>query len=442
MAADVKRGADPTKVTPERQQTSLRGQWNSPVTSYYLLIGSTALLLILGLVMVLSASSIRSLNMGNSAYTIFFGQFKFALMGLAALIVAASLRPNFYRRIAWAFLFIALGMQVLILTPLGIGVKGNTNWIGFGSFSFQPSEVAKLALAIWLGMILARKQKDLGHWLHGLIPALPVAGLVIAAVLAGDDLGTAFVFMFIVAAALWVAGLPVRSFAVGGALMAVAVYVLTHMQSSGNRMGRIDAWLSAECDGQGACYQTKHGLWALGSGGWGGVGLGASAQKWLYLPEAHNDFIFAILGEELGLLGTLLMLCIFAVLTIAMSRIVVRHPDPFVKITSAGLAAWIIGQALVNIGVVIGLVPVIGVPLPLVSAGGSALVTTMAAIGVLVSFARDEPGAREALAARAGPVRRSVAVFGRVGKSSKRSTAKRGTGSGARSNGKETVGRG
>lgn len=428
-----------TRQAAQSERTSLRGQWNSPLTSYYLLIGSTALLLILGLVMVLSASSIRSLNMGNSAYTIFFGQFKFALMGVVALAVAAALPPGFYKRTAWLFLIVAVGLQALILTPLGLTEKGNTNWIGFGSFSFQPSEVAKLALAIWLGMILARKQKDLRHWLHGLIPAVPVAGLVIAAVLAGDDLGTAFIFMFIVAAALWVAGLPMRSFAVGGVLMLIAVYVMTHLQSSGNRMGRIEAWLSTECDGQGACYQTKHGLWALGSGGWGGVGLGASAQKWLYLPEAHNDFIFAILGEELGLLGTLMMLVIFAVLTIAMSRIIVRHPDPFVKITAAGLAAWIIGQALVNIGVVIGLVPVIGVPLPLVSAGGSALVTTMAAIGVLLSFARDEPGAREALAARSGPVRRSFAVVGRLGKADRRES---GPSSKERSTGKGTMKRG
>lgn len=436
-------GTDQTSVADRKERvrprTSLRGQWNSPLTSYYLIIGSTALLLTLGLVMVLSASSIRSLNLGNSPYAIFSGQFKFALMGLTALIIASLLPPLLYKRTAWLVLGVSIALQALILTPFGIEEKGNTNWVGFGSFTFQPSEVAKLALAIWLGMILARKQKDLAHWVHGLIPALPVAGIVIAFILAGDDLGTAFIFMFIVAAALWVAGLPLRSFAVGGVLMVAAVYITTHRQTSQNRMGRIEAWLSADCDGQAACYQTKHGLWALGSGGWGGVGLGASAQKWLYLPEAHNDFIFAILGEELGLLGTLMMLAVFAVLAVAMSRIVVRHPDPFVKITTAGLAAWIIGQALVNIGVVIGLLPVIGVPLPLVSAGGSALITTMAAIGVLLSFARDEPGAREALAARSGPVRRSLAVVGRVGR---RVAPGRGASTRERSTGKGSVGRG
>lgn len=404
------------KTPTGRVRTSLRGQWDSPVTSYYLLIGATTLLLISGLAMVLSASSIRSLSMGLSPYAIFLGQAQFALIGLAGLIVTAAMRPTHFRKLAWFGLAGAVGMQLLIFTPLAHSAKGNTNWIYIGSFSIQPSEVAKLALAIWLGMILARKQKDLGHWLHGLIPALPGAAVVIGLILAGHDLGTAIIVMMIVAAALWVAGVPLRSFLVGGTLLVGAVFVATKGQESGNRMGRIEAWLSAECDGQAACYQTKHGLWALGSGGWGGVGLGASAQKWLYLPEAHNDFIYAILGEELGLLGTLLLLVLFGVLAIAMTRIVIRHPDPFVKITTAGIAAWIVGQALVNIGVVIGLLPVIGVPLPLVSAGGSALIMTMAAIGVLISFARDEPGAREALAARPGLVRKSVAIIGGTGR--------------------------
>ena len=164
---------------------------------------------------------------------------------------------------------------------------------------------------------------------------------------------------------------------------------------------------------QSSCYQTLHGGYGLASGGWGGLGLGESREKWSYLPAAHNDFIFAILGEELGLIGTLLVLALFGLLAFAMIRIIRRHPDPFVQITTGAILCWIIGQALVNIAVVIGLAPVIGVPLPLVSAGGSALVMTMAALGVLIAFARSEPGAAEALAARPSVVRRSLAVVGR-----------------------------
>ena len=169
----------------------------------------------------------------------------------------------------------------------------------------------------------------------------------------------------------------------------------------------------AEADPSGAGFQTRHGLWGLGTGGLSGVGLGASREKWSYLPEAHNDFIFAIIGEELGLLGTLLVLALFGGLALGMFRIVRRHTDPFVQIATAAVATWILAQALVNIGVVIGLLPVIGVPLPLVSAGGSAMISTLIAIGVLLAFARSEPGAAQALATRRGVVRRSLAVVGR-----------------------------
>jgi cell division protein FtsW len=200
-------------------------------------------------------------------------------------------------------------------------------------------------------------------------------------------------------------------FGFAGVIAGAGVAALTI--PSENRRKRIFSWLG-ECDITNECYQTEHGARALATGGWGGVGLGGSAEKWSYLPEAHNDFIFAIIGEELGLIGTLLVLGLFALLALAMFRIVRRHPDPFVKITTGAVACWVIGQALLNIGVVIGLAPVIGVPLPLVSAGGSALIMTMTALGMVISFARAEPGAAEALAARPHVVRRSLAVLGRI----------------------------
>ena len=388
------------------------GQWNSPVASYYLILGVTALLTLIGLAMVLSASSVRALNMGDSPYSIFLGQARFALLGMVALCVTALVPVRFYRKGAWFILAGALGLQLLIFSPLAMSSGGNTNWINLGFTGAQPSEVVKLGLAIWLGAVLARKQAFIGQWTHALIPAVPVAGVAVALVLGGHDLGTAIILVMIVAGALWVAGVPGRLFAIGGAVAAVGMVALAQTD---NRAKRIAAWLGESCDGQAACYQTKHGLWALGTGGWGGVGLGAGREKWLYLPEAHNDFIFAVVGEELGLQGTLLMLVLFGVLGAAMTRVVLRHPDPFVKITTAAIGAWIIGQALVNVAVVIGLLPVIGVPLPLVSAGGSALIMTMAAIGVVVAFARDEPDARAALAARPRTVRRSIAVVARGG---------------------------
>lgn len=388
------------------------GQWNSAVTSYYLLAGASLLLLVLGLVMVLSSSSVESLAGGGSPYAVFFSQAQFALIGLPLMWLASRVRLATYRRLAWPLLGLGLFAQLLVYTPLGRGQGGNQGWIYLGGFSAQPSEALKLALVVWLGMILARKQPMFDDWKHAAVPALPVAAGAVGMVLLGHDLGTAMIILILVAGALFVAGVPMRIFAGAGVLAAVGVAALAI--TSTNRVGRIMDWFSGDCDEAAGCYQTKHGLQALGTGGWAGLGLGQSREKWSYLPEAHNDFIFAIIGEELGLIGTLLVLALFGVLAFAMFRVIARHRDPFAQIVTGGVAAWIIGQALVNMGVVVGLLPVIGVPLPLVSAGGSALITTMVALGVVVSFARTEPGAAEALAARPSVVRRSLAVIGRT----------------------------
>jgi cell division protein FtsW len=397
------------------QPPTVRGiwsvQWRSPVMSYYLMGGSTILLLVLGLAMVLSSSSVDALQNGDSAYSVFLNQAKFALMGLPFMILAMFLRPSFYKRIAWPALFVAIALQLLIFTPLAYGANGNTNWVRLSSsVMIQPSELAKVALALWLGVVLGRKLSLLTSWKHAFVPAVPVAGLVVLLVLAGNDLGTALILLLLVAGAMFVAGVPMRMFAVAGLVGIAGVVAL--VLTSQNRVMRIMATYGADCDKQNECYQAARGLEALGTGGLTGVGLGAGFEKWSYLPEAHNDYIFAVLGEELGLPGTLLVLLLFGLLGLSMVRVVRRHPDPMVKITTSALACWIVGQALVNIGVVIGLFPVIGVPLPLVSAGGSALVATMLGLGMALSFARDEPGAREALSARPSVVRRSIAVVG------------------------------
>ncbi|MGN7703104.1 putative lipid II flippase FtsW [Cellulosimicrobium sp. 22601] len=391
------------------------------MTSYYLLVGATALLTIIGLVMVFSSSAVTEIAAGKSPFNAFAKQAQFVLIGLPVLLVATRIPVAWYRRLAWPALVAAVALQLLIFTPLAKNVNGNTNWIDLGAFDVQPSEVAKLALALWLGAVLGRKQRLLGQWRHVLVPAVPVAVVVIGLVLAGHDLGTALVLMALVAGAFFVSGADGRLLALGAGIAAFVVgYVFILNQSGGDRLGRIMATYRECTDTLGECYQSLHGQWALGTGGLTGVGLGASREKWSYLPEAHNDFIFAVIGEELGLFGTLLVLGLFVIVGVATSRIIRRHPDPFVKITTAAIACWIVGQAFINIGVVIGLLPVIGVPLPLVSAGGSALIMTMAALGVLISFARTEPGAAEALAARGSVVRRSLAVVGRAARPRRR----------------------
>jgi cell division protein FtsW len=413
------RAPRPAPAPTERQWL---GQWNSTVTSYYLLVGATALLTIIGLVMVFSSSAVTEIAAGNSPFEALVTQGRYVLIGLPLLLVAARLPVRWYKALAWPGLVVALGLLVAVLF-VGTTRGGNTNWIPLGSFSFQPSELAKLALALWLALVLGRKQHLLGRWSHVVVPAVPGAVAVVGLVLAGHDLGTALVVMLLVAGAFFVSGASTRLLALGAGLAAFVVgYGFIYLQEGSDRLDRIAATYGECTDTLGECYQSMHGLWALGTGGLTGVGLGASREKWSYLPEAHNDYIFAVIGEELGLLGTLLVLGLFVVLGLAMSRIVRRHPDPFVKIATAAIACWIVGQAFINIGVVIGLLPVIGVPLPLVSAGGTALITTMAALGVVISFARSEPGAAEALTARGSVVRRSLAVVGRAARPRRRTS--------------------
>jgi len=406
--------AAPTTTPTTRKDTQpWLGQWDSAVTSYYTLLGATGLLLLLGLVMVLSSSAVTSIAAGESPYSAFLTQAQFAIIGLPVLVVAMRLPVRVYKALAWPALLAAVVLLVAVMF-MGDAVGGNRNWIALGPVRFQPSELAKLALAVWLGAVLGRKQRLLGRWSHVIWPAVPGAVLVVGLVLAGHDLGTALIIIVLTLGAFWVAGASGKLLALGSSIAAAIVgYVFIVGQSSGDRLGRIFATYGTCVDPQGECYQSIHGLYALGSGGVFGLGLGASREKWRYLPEAHNDFIYAVIGEELGLLGTLMVLGLFVALGIAMSRVVRRHPDPFVKVTTAAVACWVVGQAFVNIGVVIGVLPVIGVPLPLVSAGGSALVTTMAALGMVISFARSEPGAAEALAARGSVVRSTITVLGR-----------------------------
>jgi len=382
----------------------------SPVTTYYLLLSATTMLVIIGLAMVLSASSVTSYKATNSSYTIFLNQLQFAVAGVAGAFVANRLPLRLWKRMSVAMLVAALLFQALVFVPgLGFSVSGNRNWIHIAGKQVQPSEFAKVALVLFGASVLTRKRPLLGKFLHVTVPLLfPAGGALLLLVLAGNDLGTALVLLAIIGGMLFVAGVPARMFLTAGAgfVALAAAMALT----SPNRMDRIHKWLSG-CIDPNKCFQTIHGQYALADGGWWGVGLGASREKWSWLPAAHNDFIFAIIGEELGLPGTLAIIALFGLLAFACYRLVLRSDDFFVRVATAGVMIWILTQAIINMGGVIGLLPVIGVPLPLVSSGGSALVATLFALGMLLSFARNEPGCREALAARPGVVRRSLAIM-------------------------------
>ena len=345
----------------------------------------TLVLVAFGLFMVLSSSSITSYLDDQGFFGAFWRQATYALIGVPIMLIAAVLPLSFWKRWAWTFFAIGLLLQMLVFTPLGVEVYGNRNWIQVGSFSAQPSEALKLALIVWIGAVLLKKERLLSRMSHELIPVvLPGAVLALGMVLLGRDLGTTMIMGASVFGAMYFAGLSWKSLGLvaAGAAFATILFVVT----SPNRLARIFA---AGDDYSGLDWQPLHGTWALAGGGFFGVGLGGSKAKWSWLPAADNDYIFAIIGEELGMLGALLVIVMFIILAALMLRVISRARDRFSRAVVGGILVWIVGQAFVNIGVVIGVFPVLGVPLPLISSGGTALIACLAAMGVVISVARE-----------------------------------------------------
>ena len=374
-----------------------------PLASYHLLLGCTVLLLVLGLVMVFSASSLRSYATTGSVFSTGIKQGTFIAFGAPMMMVLSRLPVRVFRAAAYPLLLSSLALLVAVLVPhVGRQVNGATSWIPLPmGFNLQPAELAKLALVLWGADLLVRKQKLLADRKHLLIPLLPVSGLVLGLIMLQPDLGTAVALSAIIVALLYVVGMPMRIFgALCGFLLACGT---AFALSSPHSVDRLVSFRDPFADAGDKGYQAVQGFYALSSGGILGRGLGASKEKWSGgLPEAHTDYVFAIIGEELGLLGTLTVLVLFAVLLYTGIRIAQRATDPFVRLTAFAITAWLGCQAVINMGAVVGLLPITGIPLPLVSFGGSALLVTLAAIGMLLSFARLEPGAAAALRARPG----------------------------------------
>jgi len=374
-----------------------------PLASYYLLVGATALLVCFGLVMVWSSSYVEvTSSVSKVSFAIVEKQALWVAIGLPALVLASRLPVKAFRLLAYPALLGACVLLVAVLVPgLGVSANGATRWLDFGGpFTIQPSEFAKLGLLLWGADLLARKHKHrtFDSYRHMLIPLVPVTVFVLVLIEREHDLGTSMVIITIVLALLWFAGAPGRLFGMVVGVVALGVTLLAISQPY--RLQRLVNFGDPFKDLQNTGWQAGQGIYALGSGGWWGVGLGGSREKWGYLPEAHSDFIFAIIGEELGLVGTLAVLLLFAVLAYAGIRVAQRSRDTFSRLAASAIVAWIMVQALVNIGAVIGLLPITGIPLPLISAGGSSLILTMFALGLLMSLARHEPAAAAVLAAR------------------------------------------
>ncbi len=376
-----------TVPTHRRRPSRLAaGPWTTLSTW---LVAVTGLLLIVGLVMSFSASFVDAAEAGDP-FTTFRRQLLWAVIGVPAFAFAAWIDPRVWRRLAWPLLAAALVGLVLLLVP-GIGETryGSTRWLSLGPLSIQPSELAKLAALLWLADVLQRKRpRDGGvHQLeHLLVPAGPLLIVLAGLVMAQPDLGTTILLGLIVGAVLWVEGLPARyvtgALVLGGAVVAALAVVAPY------RVARIRGWLAPEAYPLDEGFQLLQSWYALGSGGVFGLGLGSSRGKWHFIPNPETDFIFAVIGEELGLVGALGVLALFTLLLYLGLKTAYLAPEGYPRTVALAITVWIVGQALVNIATVVGLLPITGVTLPLVSVGGSSLVSTLVALGILTAIAR------------------------------------------------------
>ncbi len=361
------------------------GRWTGEATALCLVV---AALTIIGLVMSLSASFVDAAQSGDPFAT-FQRQLLWAGVGTVVFTVAALVDHRRWRRLSWLLILGSLVALVLVLTPVGVRQFGSRRWLALGPFVVQPSEIAKLATLLWLADVLHRKRPADGGGFdlpHLLVPALPLLAVESVLVLLQPDLGTTVLLVGIVGLVLLAEGLPLRHAAAGAGVGALGATLLAF--TADYRIDRITGWLHPEQVPEDSGFQLLQSLYALGSGGWFGVGLGSSRGKWNFIPNPDTDFIFAIIGEELGLVGALVVLGLFGALLVVGMRVARRAADGFGSTVALAITGWLVGQALLNVATVTGLLPITGVTLPLVSVGGSSLVTTLLALGILTSIAR------------------------------------------------------
>ena len=376
-------------VKDRKFEGGLAARLEHPMVHYQILLGATGFLLTLGVVMVASSSSVFSYqqNDGNS-WALATRQLIFAALGVFLMMAVSKMHVDSIRR--WANLFmVGVGFLLVAVLIIGTARYGQKNWIEFGGpFRIQPSEFAKLAVVLWGADVLDKKYHLLEQRNHLLVPLVPVCLTGLVLIMLQGDLGTAMVMMPIMASLLYFVGAPRKWFAAMAAAALAAIAALSI--AAPYRMARFTSWLDPFADAQGTGFQVIRGQQALGSGGWWGVGLGGSREKWGTLPEAHTDFIYAVIGEELGILGTMAVLILFVTIAIIGLRIARSTNEAFIQIAALGVITWLVVQALVNIGAVLGILPITGVPLPMVSYGGSSLIPSLVAMGVLMSFAKHE----------------------------------------------------
>jgi len=394
-----------TSAAPAQRGTSARiilgNALHSENSNYYLLLGTVIFLVIIGLIIVFSASSIGSYLSDAGFFGGFLKQATFAALGIPLMLIIARLPLVFWSRWLKVMLVGGFMLQMLVFTPLGVETGGNRNWLALGPITGQPSEIIKIVIAVSLGVMLPTAIDRVGMYTWRVFAPVVTSLVLMGLVLMGSDLGTVIIMAIIVTGCLIFAGIPLRTMALP-AVLAAGVVILAAW-SSPNRMGRILSFMGECTDYINTCWQPLHGKWAMANGGIFGVGLGNSKSKWSWLPAADNDYIFAIIGEEMGLIGCLVVIALYVFLTVLFLRIIRESDNRMVRITTGGIMFWIIGQAAINIGVVVGILPVLGVPLPFLSSGGTALFANLVAVGIVLSFARAN---RDSQRARASQGRR------------------------------------
>ncbi|WP_084037354.1 putative lipid II flippase FtsW [Haloechinothrix halophila] len=413
-AASGTRGATPGAVRGEQRtrrqrkpswfaakltslRTALTAWLSRPLASFHLVLALCGMLAVIGTVMVLSASSVEStyLTEGATAYSLFKKHVVFLLVGMVVFWIALRLPLRVIRGASSTLLFVSLALLVTVLSPLGAVVNGSQGWIVVGGFSLQPVEVAKVALALWGAHILVLKARLAHLWRHVLVPLVPVALVMFALLMAQPDLGGTVSLGVVLVALLWFGGAPRGLFAAviaGGVAGVIGLALIADY-----RLARVLSFLSPDTDSADSGYQAQQAQYALADGGLLGRGLGQGGSKWHYLPNVHHDFIFALIGEELGFLGCAVVIGLFAGVAIVGLRIATRNIDPWIRVVAGTLTVWLVSQAAINIGYVAGLLPVTGVTLPLISYGGTSLVVTLGQFGILANCARHEPEAVAAL---------------------------------------------
>jgi cell division protein FtsW len=361
------------------------------------LLGLIIGLVVFGLIMVLSASYVTSQADGDGAFAVFNKQFFWAVVGFIAMGVISRISISFIQRMTPIFFVAMLVFQGLVLV-IGTEIYGNRNWIRIGDFSVQPSEFLKIALLLFIAALLVQRRDYADDFKLGWVPSLAAASVATGLVIAGSDLGTSIVMFGFAFVMMILAGMPSKP--ILWVLVSASVLALA-LLNTGSRRTRISAWLNPDAvDITGATWQAKHGVWALAAGGVSGTGLGDSKMKWNWIPMVENDYIFSVVGEEWGLLGATAVILLFVLLALALVRILNRTDRLFERYIMIGIVSWITLQSFINIGVVLNFLPVLGVPLPLISAGGTSLLATLATLGLALGIERRNYAAQSAPSAR------------------------------------------